>query len=151
MLYWSGACVSIYSENQYQSYDLDFVSYQSLKAIEKPLSKLGFKRKGRYFSHENCPYLIDFINPPIAVGQEPVRAFTTLKLETGSLKLLTADDCVKDRLAAFFHWNDVQALEQALMVARKHSVNLNQIRSWAEAENSLEKFTVFQERLQLQK
>lgn len=30
-----GACVSIYSQNQYQSYDLDFVTYEELKHIEK--------------------------------------------------------------------------------------------------------------------
>ena len=126
-----GACVSIYSENQYQSYDLDFVSYESIKTIEKPLSKLGFKRKGRYFSHERCPYLIDFVNPPIAVGQEPIKKFKTLKIKSGSLMLLTPEDCVKDRLAAFFHWDDMQALEQALMVAKKHSVNIDAIQSWA--------------------
>jgi predicted nucleotidyltransferase len=41
-----GACVSIYSHNRYQSYDLDFVSYEGLKSIENVLSKHGFKRTG---------------------------------------------------------------------------------------------------------
>jgi hypothetical protein len=52
-----GACVSIYSQNRYQSYDLDFVSYEELKLIEKTLTKLGFKRTGRCFAHEDCPFL----------------------------------------------------------------------------------------------
>jgi hypothetical protein len=30
-----GACVSIYTHNRYQSYDLDFVSYEGLKSLEK--------------------------------------------------------------------------------------------------------------------
>ena len=30
---------------------------------------------------------------------------------------MTPTDSVKDRLAAYYHWNDQQALEQAIMVA----------------------------------
>jgi len=39
-----GACVSIYSQNRYQSYDLDFATYEELKHIEKVLDKIGFKK-----------------------------------------------------------------------------------------------------------
>src|SRR3989344_5326076 len=94
-----GACVSIYSNNRYQSFDLDFATYEELKPIEKALAKLGFKRTGRQFSHPECPYLIDFVNPPISVGQEAVHEFSTLSTSTGSLQLLSPTDCVKDRLA----------------------------------------------------
>lgn len=74
-----GACVTIYSQNRYQSYDLDFVTYKELKVVEKALEKHGFKRTGRCFVHEHCPYLIDFVNPPIAIGNESIRHFETLK------------------------------------------------------------------------
>lgn len=103
-----GACVSIYSKNKYQSFDLDFVTYDQLKHIEEVLKEFGFKRKGRCFSHDRCPYLLDFVNPPIAIGQEPIQSFETLTTPAGRLKLLTPTDCVKDRLAAYFHWNDEQ-------------------------------------------
>ena len=53
-----------YSENRYQSYDLNFVAYEELKLIEKVFVKLGFKRTGRCFVHDDCAYLIDFVNPP---------------------------------------------------------------------------------------
>lgn len=84
-----GACVSIYSENRYQSSDLDFATYEELKPIEKALSKLGFKRIGRQFSRPDCSYLIDFVNPPISVGHEAIHEFKTLKTSTGSLRLLS--------------------------------------------------------------
>ncbi len=64
-----GACVSIYSKNRYQSYDLDFVTYEELKEIEKILEPIGFRRTGRCFSHKDCPYLIDFVNPPLLVAE----------------------------------------------------------------------------------
>lgn len=34
-----GACVTIYSENRYQSYDLDYVTYEDMKKIKKALLK----------------------------------------------------------------------------------------------------------------
>lgn len=30
-----GACVTIYSANRYQSYDLDYVTYEDMKKIKK--------------------------------------------------------------------------------------------------------------------
>ena len=128
-----GACVSIYSENRYQSSDLDFATYAEIKPIEKALLELGFQREGRQFSRPDCPYLIDFVNPPIAVGNEPIHEFNTLKASTGSLHLLSPTDCIKDRLAAFFYWNDPQALEQAFMVAENHPID-----PWARANSALQ-------------
>lgn len=99
-----GACVSIYSHNRYQSSDLDFVVYEELRPIEKALAPLGFRRTGRCFTHDQCPYLLDFVNPPIAVGSQAIQSFKTMKTPFGSLQLLTPTDCVKDRLASYFHW-----------------------------------------------
>jgi hypothetical protein len=143
-----GACVSIYSQNRYQSYDLDFVTYKDLKLIEQVLVKLGFKRTGRCFSRDDCPYLLDFVNPPIAIGNESIRHFETLNTPAGSLQLLTPTDCVKDRLSSFFHWNDEQALEQALIVAKAHLINLNDVKRWAKKEDHQEKLKMFLKRLQ---
>ena len=122
-----GACVSIYSENEYQSMDVDFATYVELKPIEKVLSEYGFKRLGRSFTHKNCPYLVDFVNPPITVGLEAVHEFNTLKTTVGVLQLLSPIDCVKDRLASFFHWNDMQALDQAILVASGHTIDIKNL------------------------
>jgi hypothetical protein len=119
-----------------------------MKPIEKALAKLGFKRTGRQFSHEQCPYLIDFVNPPISVGHEAIHQFSTLKTSAGSLKLLSPTDCVKDRLASFFHWNDEQALEQAWMVAENHTVDLKDLKRWAKAEGFEKKFGEFLKRFE---
>ncbi len=75
-----GACVSIYSENRYQSMDVDFVTYQELRSIEQILQKFGFKRVGRSFSHGDSPYLVDFVNPPIAIGHEAIHQFKKLQM-----------------------------------------------------------------------
>jgi hypothetical protein len=138
-----GACVSIYSENQYQSMDVDFATYVELKPIEKVLKKYGFKRIGRSFSHENCSYLVDFVNPPITVGHEAIHEFNSIKTVAGALKLLFPIDCVKDRLASFFHWNDEQALDQALLVSKEHNIDIKKLEQWAKAEGFSDKFNDF--------
>ncbi len=138
-----GACVSIYSANQYQSMDVDFATYAELKPIEKIFNEYGFKRLGRCFSHDKCLYLIDFVNPPITVGNEAVRKFDTLKIESGVLQLLSPTDCVKDRLASFFHWNDRQALDQAILVSNSKSSDVENLKNWAIAEGFSDKLNQF--------
>jgi hypothetical protein len=142
-----GACVSIYSKNRYQSYDLDFVTYEELKVVEKALQTLGFARTGRSFRHVKCPYLIDFVNPPIAIGHESIRHFETLDTPAGSLQLLTPTDSVKDRLASFFYWNDEQALEQAVLVAKNNVIDLKDLKRWAKEEGFLSQFKHFLEQI----
>jgi len=122
-----GACVSVYTENRYMSYDLDFVTYASIKEIAQVLKELGFKREGsRHFIRKDCPLFIEFIPPPAAIGDEPVKKTASIKTKVGTVTLLSPTDCVKDRLAAFFHWNDPQALEQAVMVAKAQKVNMRE-------------------------
>ncbi len=139
-----GACVSIYTDNTYVSYDLDFVSHSSLKDIAGILSGLGFHRESsRHFIRKDCPFFIEFVAPPVAVGSEPIRKEEIIKTHFGSLRLLTPTDSVKDRLAAYYHWNDPQALEQAIMVAKAQKVKLPEIRKWSEKEGHKEKFDKF--------
>ena len=53
---------------------------------------------------------------------------------TGSLRLLSPTDCVKDRLAHYYHWKDRQCLDQAVMVATASGVDLEEIERWSRHE-----------------
>ena len=52
-----------------------------------------------------------------------------------------------DRLAAFYHWNDKQSLDQALMVAKRHDIELKKIKSWSKKEGNPKKYKEFLENL----
>jgi hypothetical protein len=65
----------------------------------------------------------------------------------GKLRLLSPTNSVKDRLAAFFHWNDRQSLEPALMVAQAQPVDLKDIRRLSKSEENEAKFDIFEQRL----
>lgn len=143
-----GACVSIYTKNKYQSFDLDFVTHAAIKEIVPLLSELGFQRESsRHFVRHDCPFFIEFVAPPAAVGNEPLKGEKNIKTKLGTLILMTPTDSVKDRLAAYYHWNDQQALEQAVMVAESQKINLHDIKRWSEQEGHSEKHRQFLARL----
>jgi len=141
-----GACVTIYSKNSYISGDLDFVTYAPLSEIEKVLNALGFhKVSRRHFEHPECPFFIEFLAPPVAIGGIPVDATANLETSQGILNLLTVEDCIRDRLAAYYYWDDPQALSQAVAVARKCRKNLDfsRMADWSTRQNFSKKFQTF--------
>lgn len=138
-----GACVTIYSKNRYQSYDLDFITYEDMKKVKKALQEMGFTEKNKYFQHEGCPWFLEFVSPPIAVGNEPIREFNQVDTSFGKIKLLRPVDSVKDRLAGFYHWNDKQSLEQAINICLEQKIDLSEVERWSLQEGQLEKFRIF--------
>ncbi|MCB1082492.1 MAG: hypothetical protein KDK63_05040 [Chlamydiia bacterium] len=145
-----GGCVSIYSQNRYQSYDLDYVTYEDMKKVARALEELGFRKKGGQFEHKDCPYFIEFVSPPIAIGDEPIHHFEYHKTKHGTIKMLTPTDSVKDRLASYYHWDDEQGLDQAIDICQTipEKVNLKDIKKWSAKEGYQEKFQTFQRRLE---
>jgi hypothetical protein len=144
-----GACVSIYTGNRYQSFDLDFVEMvpSSRRRIEGALLEIGFAEKDRYFMHPDTDFIIEFPAGPLAVGSEPVRRIDAMELPTGTLALLSPTDCVKDRLAAFYHWNDRQCLDQALLVIESMKIDLREVRRWSAVENKSAEYEAIREML----
>ena len=143
-----GACVAIWSDGKYVSHDLDFIEEGPVPRaqIRSALKRLGFLPKGRHFIHPDTSFLVEFPSGPLMVGDERVTQVVERKTTAGILRLLSPNDCVKDRLAAFFHWNDRQALEQALLVARAQKVDIAEIRRWSRSEGHEEKFRAFSRR-----
>jgi hypothetical protein len=137
-----GGCVSIYSDNRYQSPDLDFIERFHLerKALAIALDKIGFMPNGRYYVHPSTPFFLEFPTGPLSVGSEPVREIAEMKFQTGTLRMLTVTDCIKDRLSHFFHWNDRQGLEQALLIAEAFPIDMDELARWSGVEGMLDKF-----------
>lgn len=145
-----GSCVSIYSDNRYQTADLDFVErYHTRRAaLRKALAEIGFVEENRYFVHPDTPWFLEFPTGPLAVGDAPVHTLNEVATDTGVLVLLTPTDCIKDRLAAWFHWRDRQALQQAVWVAQRHAFDHEDVRAWSAREGMTEKFKEFLAALQ---
>ena len=138
-----GACVTIYSQNRYQSYDLDFVTYEDMKRVKLALKDLGFHEKQKYFQRKDCKWFVEFVSPPTAVGKELISDFHSMKVATGTFKMLRVEDSVKDRLASYFHWNDRQGFDQAIDICLERSIDLNEVENWAKKEGFKAQFREF--------
>ncbi len=146
-----GACVFIYTHNEFLSFDLDFVllDLSKKKEIGRVLGKIGFQPEGRHFRHGDTPFIVEFLSPPLAVGEEPVKEIQTIEKNDRKLNLLSPTDCVKDRLAAFYHWNDKPSLEQAVIVSRAQAVDLKEIERWSANEGMVDKYPTYLAELNL--
>ncbi|MFT5241597.1 MAG: hypothetical protein ACI9X0_002581 [Kiritimatiellia bacterium] len=144
-----GSCVSIYSEEKYVSMDLDFVNagFAKRAAIKTVMEALGFHEENRYFRHPGSDLLVEFPPGPLGIGDEPVTQINEIETPTGILRIISPTDCVKDRLAWFYHDNDTECLEQAVLVADANDIDITEIERWSKAEGKIEKFREFTKRL----
>ena len=137
-----GSAVSAYTENRYESADLDFVTTALLEELEPALRPLGFVHSGSprrsVFEHPDTSWYLEFPAAPLSFGGTYVDASSCSLLSTpaGNVRIITPTHSVMDRLIAAASWQDAQALEQALLVATHQSddIDWNEIDSWVVAE-----------------
>lgn len=140
-----GACASFYSGGAYQSSDLDFVLLSSVdeERLRRAMASVGFLPRARHFVHPQLPFFVEFPKGPLAIGRdihvEPVR----FAIRGAGVPALSATDSCRDRLAAFYHWNDRSSLRAAVSIARRNRVDLRLIRRWSEGEEALVAFGEF--------
>lgn len=144
-----GSAVAFYSSNKYVSKDLDLIntSFAKRSKIRSLMEKIGFQEQGRYFTNPQTQFFIEFPEGPLSVGAEPVREVREFELPTGTLRIVSATDCVKDRLCAFYFWNDQQGLAQAVLVADSQSVDLKEIKRWSKVEGKEREYEIFKNKL----
>jgi hypothetical protein len=137
-----GAVVAIYTSGKYVSRDLDLVNRYSVKrsAIERAIEELGFHEAGRHFEHPDSEFFVEFPPGPLSLGEDDVIRINELEMETGILRLISPTDCVKDRLAWYFHDGDRQCLSQAILVSKDHQIDIGEIRKWSEGEGKFKEF-----------
>ena len=83
-----GAVVSIYTENRYQSFDLDFVTIADRRKVHEVMVRLGFDRtESRLYTHPDTKFAVEFPGAAFLIGDQPIREFRELKLPQGTLKL----------------------------------------------------------------
>jgi hypothetical protein len=142
-----GAVVAVYSEGAYRSGDLDLVllSYLNDK-LPEVMSKMGFKvSQSRHYSHPKCKHLIvDFASGPPGIGDDYKIKPAEVKSEGKIIKLYSPTDCIRDRLASYIHFNALECLDQAILVAKKHPFDRTKVKRWCEAEGSPESYKEFE-------
>jgi len=144
-----GAAVSIYTSNRYISHDIDFVTtgLAGRAQIKRAMERLGFREVGRHYEHPDAKWFVEFPGGPPSVGTEPIARIEEIHFATGTLRVISATDCVKDRLSAYYHFHDRQSLHQARLVAAERDVDLAEVRRWSEVEGKLDEFAKIEHEL----
>lgn len=140
-----GACATWFSGGEYQSSDVDFVTQGDppQRTVDAALGELGFHRRGDRYIHPDLPYVVEFPAGPLAIGGDHNIRPVDISAAGVRIRSLSATDACRDRLAAFYHWNDRQSLEVAVAIARRHKLDLKRIHSWSESEGMREKHERF--------
>lgn len=140
-----GASVSIYTANKYVSADIDLVNvnFADRNKIKTAMEEIGFHEESRYFTHPDTNQTIEFPPGPLSVGDDLITDITEIKLSTGILKLISATECVKDRLSAYYFWKDQQSLAQAILVAQHNRINIEEIKRWSQSSGCFLEFKIF--------
>jgi hypothetical protein len=117
-----GAAVSIYTDNDYESEDLDFVTAALVNELKAVLEPLGFVHTGQprlsVFDHPKTKWYLEFPPAPLSFGGTYIDPSNCAHIDTGigHIRIITPTHSVMDRLIAAAAWNEPQSLEQALLV-----------------------------------
>jgi hypothetical protein len=135
-----GGAVSIFTENQYESDDLDFVTAASRRDLAAALAPLGFRLADdrRHFTHADTRFFLEFPPAPLQFGARQVRHEDIPLLQTawGPVRVITPTLAVMDRLAAFWHWHDRQSWDQAVMIATHCALDFAALAEFAAGEGA---------------
>src|SRR5262249_367761 len=107
------------------------------------MAAIGFRRKGNQYVHPRARYLVEFPSGPLGIGADLDIRPVTFRIGRVGVKTLSPTDSCRDRLAAFYHWNDRQGLAVAGEIARRRKVNVGKILEWSRREGAANKSRAF--------
>lgn len=146
-----GACASVYTGGAYHSVDVDIIlsGTVSRSQLDAAMASVGFERRRDRYVHPGLPFFVEFPRGPLAIGADHNIRPVTYRRGAYRMLVLSATDACRDRLAAFYHWNDRQSLEVAVLIASRHRVRMSAIQRWSAAEAAPDRFEIF--RLELKR
>jgi hypothetical protein len=144
-----GACASLHADGTVTSYDLDFILQSSVTqpALDEAMATTGFARERDHYRHPSCPFWVEFPAGPLGIGADANIRPTPMIVRRVTVQSLSATDACRDRLAAYYDWNDVQSLATAVQIARRRRINMRMIEEWSTREGAAAQFTIFRSQL----
>lgn len=144
-----GSAATFYAPDIYQSRDLDFVitfaTARGRKQAGAALIGLGYHLEGQTYVHASNPFTVEFPPGPLAIGDDLVVKWNTVKRRTEIVHVLTPTDCVRDRLLWFYlQPTDRSSLQAAIGIAQRKDVDLRLIAKWSKREGFDVRFREFE-------
>jgi hypothetical protein len=140
-----GACAHLYSGGTFQSRDADFVlgAPCSREDLDRAMATVGFRRDRDRYLHAAVSFFVEFPRGPLGIGEDVRIRPVWRKRRAAKTLALSATDTCRDRLAAFYHWNDRQSLAVAVAIALRHRIAFSKVREWSRREGHLDEYAAF--------
>ncbi len=137
----------VLTRNLYLTKDIDMVNtnYQKPKVLHAAMAELGFRKQGRVYVNDTTEITVEFPPGPLSVGDEMIQQSTIVQLGDGYIPIMVVEDVVKDRLAAFIHWQDHQSLVQAVAVILNHDLRVEDFSAFCQREGSAGSYQLLQQ------
>ena len=74
-----GSAATYYAPQHYQSRDADFVLATQSGFARENISSLGFVESGGIYRHPNSAFTLEFLAPPIAIGNDIMTGWATIR------------------------------------------------------------------------
>lgn len=148
-----GGIAAIHTRGDYKSEDLDFIlqSETTRAELEAALETVGFERVRDHYENPKTRFFVEFPRGPLSIGRDVRIQPVEVRVGRGRVLALSPTDSCRDRLAAFYFWNDGQSLEVAVQIARRAGVDLAAIRRWSESEGMGKRFREFERRVKMRR
>jgi len=142
-----GSAATYYAPRAYQSEDADFIiTFKSDPiAAAAAVRQLGYSSRGGTYKHASNPFTLEFPPGPLAIGDELITEYDTIRREDRMLHLLSRTDCTRDRLASFYFFDDRSALAAAIAVASTGKIDLRKIERCSIKEGQSYRFAEFRD------
>lgn len=139
------ACAAIYVGPSLKPKVVNFfIGEYTTADLDRTMAEIGFARSSmNHYESDAAPFDIVFLPPPLAVGDDVVRDVTTAQARPGKFQLLSATDCVRQRLSMFYRWGDRDAFYEAVEVAKKQKIDMELVKRWSEWEWCTDKYEEF--------
>lgn len=130
-----GSAATVHAPEACRSLDVDMVIVGGVEHVAPLIDKmrtLGFTLRNGMFAHERSEITVEFVPSPVAIGGDVIDEFAAVETRHGVLRVLRAVDVVKDRLNKYVAYEDPDAFEVAVIVARSKSVNVAELREFVD-------------------
>jgi hypothetical protein len=94
-----GAAVELYTGGAHTTGDLDFVGRVPASVVRQ-LETAGFERHGRHWIHDRAQLFLEFPGRDLGEGVLPIWT----RLRGHRVRMISIEDLLVDRLAAWKHW-----------------------------------------------
>ena len=115
--------------------------------MDTAMASVAFVRRRDRYVHRRARFYVEFPRGPLAIGGEYRIRPVSRSTSHGRILMLSPTDSCRDRLAAFYHWDDRQSLTVAAWIAARNRVQLTTLKQWSTAEGAAERFEEFVEEI----